>query len=822
MAEKRGVFSLSEYVDRNIEGKTDSINDVWIVSDVGQPHRYGENVNDFQLSIPLGGGWGNAIGIGTDPNVIVVGDTLYSEGSISNAGAAYIYNLNGEKISRLTIEGMVEGDANANFGKAVAIGEGRIFIGQNDKIHIFNGGITEEILDPGSTDDGFGAVMAVGSGKLVVGTPLYSTNGGRVVIYDLNPPTGTIAESAIYTSTASSRSYYGISVAVGDNLIVAGAGGLFPGGDYISSNGYARIISPTTGNAVGYLSPDLSSSEAEVAHFGYSVAIGNGKIAVGAPKFGKTLSPSVPSMGAVYVFDQDGSNRIRITPSNGRIGDNFGTKVEIKNNKLIVSAPLRDHEKVQFGGNSYEGANQGSIYIYNLDGTGEYEIKYPGPSDSLGGIEFGANMSTIDNYLLVSATDTYAFAPEDRRIYCYDLNGIVANTNRVVPSIDESRDRTGLRDIQKEIRSSDGSTDDYFGYSVASGSNKIVVGAWGEDQNSYNSSRGAAYVYNLDGTGEIKITQPSPHDLDIFGWQVAVGNNKMVISERNDELVHIYDLDGSNVVTIQDPSGSTGDSFGNGVAIGGNKVFVGSLKNHYSGGTTYYDAGDVNVFNLDGTFDFRIIPSDQNTLDYRFRQFGQAIAINDGKVAIGADIRTSGITASNYGGKVYIYDIDGSNEVIITRYSPGFGRAVALGYNKVFIGAPYSNRVFIYNLDGTFDASISAFDIVGSDSEFGTSVAVGYNKLFVGAPKDDYNDGAFYVFNLDGTGGYKIPNTLNVDDVNIGGDKFMGQSITVEGNTVIVGAYQEGNFRYKVHAGSVFTYNIDDLDRYNNDRNIIL
>jgi len=827
MSERRGVFSITDYNDRSIENKTDTLNDVWIVSDAGQPYRYGENRNDFKMLPPDGAGydWGDAIAIGSNPNLIVIGAPKYDVGSIIDVGSAYIYDLNGKKISsRLTIAEASTGDANTNFGQAIAIGEGRIFIGRDDEIRIYNSpwtdGIPDVTLTPGAnTGQGYGTVLAVGSGRLVVGNPLYSNKAGRIIIYELDPTSGTIEDSAIFGPSASSgsRSYYGISVAVGENLIVAGAGGVAPGGDYISGGGYAEILD-LDGTVLHTLNADIALGEARVAYFGNSVAIGNGKVAVGAPNYGRTDSISRIFMGAVYVFDQDGTNRIKITASNGRIGDRFGSKVEIKNNKLIVSAPRRDHEYLQSSTEFTEGANKGSVYIYNLDGTGEYEIKYPGPED-FAGVEFGRHISATDDRLLVSATNKY-FTANDI-IYCYDFNGIIANTNRVVPTnIDERRDEIGLRDIQNQIRSFDGSTDDFFGYSVAAGSNKIVVGAWGEDQLNFNSQSGAAYVYNLDGTGEIKITQPSTQDTDIFGWAVAVGDNKMTISERNDEVVHIYDLDGSNRVTIEDPSGFSGDYFGHAVAIGSNKVFVGSIGvNAFVDGSSYIDAGRVTVFNLDGTYDFLIQPSDASSVNYNYRQFGQAIAVKDGKVAIGSNVNSS--FGNSLGGKVHIYDVDGSNEVIISNGTTGFGRAVALGYNKVFVGAKNSDRVFIYNLDGTFVKSISVFDKKGTYSDFGTSVAVGNNKIFVGAPLDNYNDGAFYVFNLDGTGGYKIT-PHNIDDYNVGGDKFIGQSIAVEGNKVIVGAYEDGNFEYQVHAGSVYTYNIDDLDQYHNARNRLI
>ena len=88
-------------------------------------------------------------------------------------------------------------------------------------------------------------------------------------------------------------------------------------------------------------------------------------------------------------------------------------------------------------------------------------------------------------------------------VYVYDLDG----TN------------------ETKITASDGAADDRFGYSVAIGNNKIVVGAYGDD----NSDTGAVYVYNLDGTGQTKITASDGSTQDAFGASVAIGNNKIAV-----------------------------------------------------------------------------------------------------------------------------------------------------------------------------------------------------------------------------------------------------------------------------------------------------
>ena len=67
----------------------------------------------------------------------------------------------------------------------------------------------------------------------------------------------------------------------------------------------------------------------------------------------------------------------------------------------------------------------------------------------------------------------------------------------------------------------------------AIGSNKIVVGAFQDDDD--GSSSGSAYVYNLDGTGEVKITASDAAAGDEFGKSVAVGGDKVYVGASKED-----------------------------------------------------------------------------------------------------------------------------------------------------------------------------------------------------------------------------------------------------------------------------------------------
>ena len=94
-----------------------------------------------------------------------------------------------------------------------------------------------------------------------------------------------------------------------------------------------------------------------------------------------------------------------------------------------------------------------------------------------------------------------------------------------------------------KITASDDTAGDRFGYVVDTDGSKIIVGAYGR-----NTNRGAVYVYNMDGTGEVKI-EPTTGSNSYYGFAVAVTDTKIIYSEVGYSSlrgrVHVADLDGS-------------------------------------------------------------------------------------------------------------------------------------------------------------------------------------------------------------------------------------------------------------------------------------
>ena len=130
---------------------------------------------------------------------------------------------------------------------------------------------------------------------------------------------------------------------------------------------------------------------------------------------------------------------------------------------------------------------------------------------------------------------------------------------------------------------------DQFGSNVAVGSGRIVVGSHRDDVGS-NADQGSAYIYDLDGNNEVKITASDGAASDFFGDSVAVGSGRIVVGAFNDDdngsnsgSAYIFDLDGNQLTKITASDGANDDRFGDSVAVGSGRIVVGAFQDDDNG-----------------------------------------------------------------------------------------------------------------------------------------------------------------------------------------------------------------------------------------------
>ena len=354
----------------------------------------------------------------------------------------------------------------------------------------------------------------------------------------------------------------------------------------------------------------ITASDAAASDiFGYSVAVGSGRIAVGAAQNDDNGTNS----GSAYIFDLNGTQLAKITASDAASGDRFGFSIAAGCGRIVVGADLNDDVP----------SNSGSAYIFDLDGT---QIAKITASDAAAEDSFGRTVAVGCGRIVVGAYQNDDGGSSSGSAYIFDLDG------------------TELA----KITASDAAADDDFGFSVAVGSGRIVVGAWADDDNGADS--GSAYIFDLDGTQLAKITASDGAAGDRFGYSVAVGSGRIVIGAYSDNdngtqsgSAYIFDLDGNQLFKITASDGAAGDSFGFSVAVGSGRIVVGSYLDDDPS-----NSGSAYIFDLDGTELAKITASDADTSD----SFGLSVSVGCGRIVVGA-YNDDDVPSSS--GSAYIY-----------------------------------------------------------------------------------------------------------------------------------------------------------------------
>ena len=335
---------------------------------------------------------------------------------------------------------------------------------------------------------------------------------------------------------------------------------------------------------------------------------------------------------------------------------------------------------------------------------------------------------------------------------------------------------------------------------------------------------------------------------------VAVGDNKIAVAHRINGEIKIYDFSGNLEYSHTDLHGALTLSS---VAIGDGKVAVGSQVASSSTGIVY-------VYNIDGTgqtiiqasegITYRSTSLEYKPLSYRDtiylyqvlpggtqipikRQFGSSITIGDGKIAISAPgeiviqrryvnsrwRNQTMIDPNSVVPAVYIYDLDGTNEVKINQVS-----------------------------DDTHNEIDERMGTTTTESDFGSSMSILNGKIAIGSGKenvpvnyysgDGYNNtyydyrnkryrvteevGSVYIYNLDGTNGKRLKDAnyeLGLSDDNDYDEGFRyGASVALstDGKLVVgaLGMELDSLKEFNLSAGLAFVYDMNEIENAPMDR----
>jgi len=366
----------------------------------------------------------------------------------------------------------------------------------------------------------------------------------------------------------------------------------------------------------------------------------------------------------------------------------------------------------------------------------------------------------------------------------------------------------------RKIQASDKQADDRFGHSVSISGDTAIVGAPYEGTGF--SWTGVAYVFGRDqgGTdnwGEIKKIQASDRGTEdeMFGWSVSISGDTAIVGAYFRNAVYIFyrDQGGTDnwgeIKKIQDS-----DHFGYSVSISGNTAIVGAYGEAKGG----VNAGVAHIFYKDhgGTDNWgwktRVKANDPQADD----MFGWSVSISGDTAIVGAFLEDTG---EENAGAAYIFardqgGADGWGEIQKIQASDKqagdqFGNSVSLSGDTAIVGAfredtggDDAGAAYIFGRDqgGTDNwgeiKKIQASDKQAND-RFGNSVSISGDTAIVGAPYENTGgnfSGAAYIFDRDqgGSDNWGEIQKIQASDKQVG-DQF-GISVSISGDTAIVGA----------------------------------
>ena len=328
-------------------------------------------------------GWSVAV----SDTAIVVGASGDDGVTVTNLGAAYIFNTDGTYVTKITAP---DGVINTYFGGSVAVSDTTIVVGtrfddengsDSGAAYIFNTDgtyITKIIAPDGAANDYFGHSVAVSDTAIVVGAYLDDDNGDASGSAHIFSTDGTYV-TKITAPDGAANDNFGYSVAVSDTAIVVGARMDDDKGD---NSGSAYIFNTDGTYVTKITAPDGAIGD----QFGHSVAVSDTAIVISA----LFDDDNGDASGSAYIFNTDGTYITKIIAPDGAAGELFGVSVAVSDTKIVVGAYLDDDN----------GTGSGSAYIFNTDGT--YVTKITAP-DGAAGDRFGGSVAVSDTAVVVGA-----------------------------------------------------------------------------------------------------------------------------------------------------------------------------------------------------------------------------------------------------------------------------------------------------------------------------------------------------------------------------------------------------------------------------------
>jgi len=676
-------------------------------------------------------------------NGIVVVGAPGDDDNGDESGSVYVFDVSsGTQLYKLL---PTDGAADDRFGVAVAIFNNTIAVGatgdgqngiQSGSVYLFDvvSGVqvAKLLAEDGAPNDLFGGSVDLDSGKIVAGATGdddLGTGSGSAYVFDIT--TGTQL-AKILPESGASGDQFGISTAIQSNLVVVGATGTDFNG---AQSGSAYVFESLTGVQLAALRPDDGSVG---DHFGISVAINNGTVAVGS-HHDRSREPSRlrvlfddnvigPKAGSVFLFDALTGNQLsKLFPSFGMDNDLFGYSVALKDGLVVIGSCNHD---------SYVGIDSGSTYIFDqFTGTQIRSIK---PFADLLNNLFGIAVSINNDIIAVGAPHDKENGHDSGSVYIFERS-----TGRQIAKLNPEDARPYDRF---------GGSLQFFDGIVAITSRNVANGTGLGAVYFYQASTGF-FVGKINMTGDLIFETFGAFAID--DDLIAIGSPLVDGDQINSGAAFLFSIStGDLLMEFRPEIDMQSGYFGSSVALKNGILGVGAIKengNANSSGSAYlYDTAT-------GEMIYRLIASDGTIHD----SFGSAIAINDKIIVVGASDAAGDVWSNS--GAIYMYDLETGIEIAKIAASDGhghdsFGSKIAIDKNLIAVGVSQANvygsrsgAAYLFS-SNTGDQITKLVPSDGTaDARFGSSISINDGIVAVGATRDPVGiveHGSVYLFDF--------------------------------------------------------------------------
>jgi len=271
-----------------------------------------------------------------------------ASGVISNKGAAYLFDFDGNSWNQTKKTIASDGIAGDYFGGSVSLSGNRALIGAygygTAYFFDFNGSNwtqSQQIFPDGTAGDNFGYSVSLFGNRALIGANENDQFSGAAYLFDFDGSNWNQTQK-IVAKDADIDDQFGDSVSLSGDRVLIGASGDDENGNAAG----AAYLFDFNGNSWHQTEKITANDAGTDDVFGSSVSLSGNRALIGAS-----------GGGAAYLFDFDGSNwsqNQKIIAADGETGDVFGSSVSLSGTGALIGAI----------GNDDRGDDSGAAYIF--------------------------------------------------------------------------------------------------------------------------------------------------------------------------------------------------------------------------------------------------------------------------------------------------------------------------------------------------------------------------------------------------------------------------------------------------------------------------